>query len=182
MELVAEARRPDRRFDAVVMYQTRCLSRDRVSAGLFERELRHLSPPVQVHYAFGGDCSTSEGQLMVAIGQAIDEFERGRLKRETRRGQRQNTLNGYRSGGRAPYGYKHLTVPHPVEVRARRGDTKSRLVPDPLQAPVLLRIFRMWAEEKLGFGQIRDRLNAEGIPSPTHADPRRAIRRCPTRG
>jgi DNA invertase Pin-like site-specific DNA recombinase len=79
MELIVEARCPDRRFDAVVMYQTRCLSRDRVSAGLFERELRRLSPPVQVHYPFGGDCSTSEGQLMVAIGQAIDEFERGHL-------------------------------------------------------------------------------------------------------
>ena len=140
------------------------------------RPFRHLSPPVQVHYAFGGDCSTSEGQLMVAIGQAIDEFERGRLKRETRRGQRQNTLNGYRSGGRPPYGYKCLKMPHPVDVRARRGDTKSRLALDPLQAPVLLRIFRMWVVEKLGFGQICDRLNAEGIPSPTHADPRRNAR------
>jgi DNA invertase Pin-like site-specific DNA recombinase len=115
MELIAEARCPGRRFDAVVMYQTRCLSRDRVSAGLFERELRRLPPPVQVHYAFGGDCSTSEGQLMIAIGQAIDEFERGRLKRETRRGQRQNTLNGYRSGGRAPYGYSRQAVPHRSE-------------------------------------------------------------------
>jgi site-specific DNA recombinase len=175
-ELIAEARCSDRRFDAVVMYQTRCLSRDRVSAGLFERELKRLKHPVAVHYVFGGDSSTSEGELMVAVGQAIDEFERSRLKRETRRGQRQNTLNGYRSGGRAPYGYRNEAEPHPVEMRARRGDTKSRLVPDPECMLVVVRIFRMWAEEGLGLTAICDRLNAEGIPNPGHTDTRRNIR------
>jgi hypothetical protein len=49
-ELIAEARdRGHRRFDGVVLYSTSRLSRDRVSAGLFERELRKLG--VSVVYA-----------------------------------------------------------------------------------------------------------------------------------
>ena len=64
-----------RRFDAVVIYQTSRLSRDRVSAGLFHRELRKVG--VEIHYAIGaGDPSTAEGGLMIALQQAFDEYER----------------------------------------------------------------------------------------------------------
>ncbi len=47
--LTQEAREASRRFDGVVMYQTSRLSRDRVSAGLFHRELRKVG--VEIHYA-----------------------------------------------------------------------------------------------------------------------------------
>ena len=51
--LSAEARDPEiRRFDAVVIYQTSRLARDRVMAGLYERELRKVG--VAIHYAVGG--------------------------------------------------------------------------------------------------------------------------------
>jgi DNA invertase Pin-like site-specific DNA recombinase len=129
--LTVEARdRAHRRFDAVVCYQTSRLSRNRVSAGLFERELRKQG--VALHYVLGaGDPSTAEGSLTIALQQAFDEYERAKLKRETKRGMRQNTLNGYRNGGRAPYGYKLEHGPHPVAVRANAGETKSRLALDP---------------------------------------------------
>jgi site-specific DNA recombinase len=72
-----------RRFDAVVIYQTSRLSRDRVSAGLFHRELRKVG--VEIHYAIGaGDPATAEGGLMIALQQAFDEYERRRLSRETK--------------------------------------------------------------------------------------------------
>jgi DNA invertase Pin-like site-specific DNA recombinase len=98
--LTIEARdRATRRFDGVVIYQTSRLSRDRVSAGLFERELRKVG--VSVVYALGaGDPDTAEGKLLIALQQGFDEYERSKIKRETRHGMKQNTLNGYRNGGR----------------------------------------------------------------------------------
>jgi site-specific DNA recombinase len=175
--LTAEARdRQGRRFDAVVCYQTSRLSRDRVSAGLFERELRKVG--VTVLYARGaGDPSTAEGGLMIAMQQAFDEFERSKLRGETKRGMRQNTLNGFRNGGRAPYGYKLEQAPHPVASRAHAGDTKSRLVLDPERAPVIAEIFHLWAVKGWGCTKIADHLNRPGgPPSSAHVDTKRNVR------
>ena len=175
--LTAEARESaTRRFDHVVIYQTSRLSRDRVSAGLFERELRKVG--VTVVYAIGaGDPSTAEGALLVALQQSFDEYERAKLKRETRRGMKQNALNGFRNGGRAPYGYKLEREPHPVASRAHAGDTKSRLAIDPEQAPVIAEIFHLWAVKGWGCAKIADHLNRPGGPSsPSHVDTKRNVR------
>jgi DNA invertase Pin-like site-specific DNA recombinase len=83
--LTHEARdRTGRRFEAVVIYSTSRLSRDRVHAGLFERELRKVGVPI--HYATGaGDPDTPEGSLFIGMQQLWDEFERNKLARETKR-------------------------------------------------------------------------------------------------
>lgn len=171
-ELVAEARdRANRRFDGVALYSTSRLSRDRVSAGLFERELRKLS--VSVVYAHAGaDSSTPEGELTIGVLQVIDQFERSRLKRESRRGMRQNTLGGYRNGGRAPYGYRRKTEPHTNPIRAAAGETKSRLAIDPDQAPIIREIFDLWATKERGVTAIADLLNERRVPCPTATNPR----------
>ena len=165
-----------RRFDAVVIYQTSRLSRDRVSAGLFHRELRKVG--VQIHYAIGaGDPSTAEGGLLIALQQAFDEYERAKLSRETKRGMRENARQGFRVGGRAPYGYRLHHRPHPVPARAKAGETKSRLARDPEQAPVIVEIFHLWADKGYGCKAIADHLNRPGgPPSPSHVDSKRNIR------
>jgi site-specific DNA recombinase len=175
--LTQEARDPaTRRFDAVVIYQTSRLSRDRVSAGLFHRELRKVG--VEIHYAIGaGDPSTAEGGLLIALQQAFDEYERKKLSRETKRGMRQNALQGFRCGGRAPYGYRFEQSHHPVAARARTGEVKTRLVPDPDQVPAIVEIFHLWADKGWGCKAIADQLNRPGgPPSPSHVDPKRNIR------
>jgi len=175
--LTQEAReKASRRFDAVVIYQTSRLSRDRVSAGLFHRELRKVG--VEIHYAVGaGDPSTAEGGLMIALQQAFDEYERAKLSRETKRGMRQTALQGFRCGGRPPYGYQLEHSPHPVAARAKAGETKTRLVPDPDAAPVVAEIFHLWADRGLGCKAIADRLNRPGgPPAPAHVDAKRNVR------
>jgi site-specific DNA recombinase len=170
LALIAEARDPEtRRFDEVIVMQTSRLSRNRVDAALFERDLRRLNAAVT--YVSGGG-----SQLEIAIKQAIDEHERERLKVETRRGQRQTIKNGYRAGGRAPYGFRLAREPHPVAVRARAGETKSKLAVDEEQAPVVRTIFMCWVREGLGTLAIADRLNAQGVPSPSHTDVRRNVK------
>ncbi len=117
--LTAEARdREGRRFDARVIYSTSRLARDRLHAALFERELRKVG--VAIHYATGGgDPDTPEGSLIIGMQQLWDEFERNKLSRETKRGMREASEQGYRAGGRAPYGYRRRLHELP---EGHRGD------------------------------------------------------------
>ncbi len=169
--LTAEARdRHGRRFDAVIVYATSRLARDRLYAALFERELRRVG--VAIHYAMGaGDPSTPEGQVFIGMQQLWDEFERNKLARETKRGMREGTEQGYRMGGRAPYGYKRELHDLP---ESHRGDTtKSRvtLVPVPDQAPVVAEIFHLHADKGWSQKAIAEHLNRPGGPtSPSHVD------------
>jgi DNA invertase Pin-like site-specific DNA recombinase len=62
-----------RRFDAVVIYSTSRLARDRLYAALFERELKKVG--VAIHYATGaGDPETPEGKIFIGMQQLWDEF------------------------------------------------------------------------------------------------------------
>ena len=172
-ELVREARDPERRrFDAVVIYSTSRLARDLFRALAYERELARAR--VEVLYAVAaGDQSSPEGRLVRHIFQALDQFEVEKLGRETRRGQTENTRQGYRSGGRAPYGYCLERQPHPDPRCARAGDHKSRLAPDSEQAPVVVEIFDRYLAG-WGFKEIANHLNRPGGPSPPrHVDSQR---------
>lgn len=73
--LTAEARDTEgRRFEAVVIYSTSRLARDRLYAALFERELKKVG--VAIHYAIGaGDPETPEGKVFIGMQQIWDEFE-----------------------------------------------------------------------------------------------------------
>ena len=130
-----------------MIYQTSRLSRDRVSAGLFHRELRKVG--VEIHYAIGaGDPSTAEGGLMIALQQAFDEYEREKLSRETKRGMRQTARQGFRCGGRAalrlPARAPARTPSRPARRPARSRPASS---PTPTQAPVVVEIFHLWADK-----------------------------------
>jgi len=169
-ELVAEAReRETRRFDSVVIYSTSRLARDLFHALAFERELARAG--VQVYYAIAaGDQTSPEGRLMRHLFQALDQFEVEKLGREVRRRQTENTRQGYRNGGRAPYGYTLKRVPHPDPRRARAGDHKSLLEPEPKQVPVIVEIFERYLSGS-GFKEIANHLNRPGgPPSPKHVD------------
>ncbi len=172
-ELLHEAKqREARRFDAVIVYATSRLSRDLFSALGYERELARAG--VEVFYALSaGDQSSPEGRLIRHFFQALDQFEVEKLGREVRRGQTENTRQGYRNGGRAPYGYRLKHEPHPVPGRARVGDKKSRLVPDPEQAPVIGEMFDRFISG-WGYKEIANHLNRPGgPPSPSHVDSKR---------
>jgi DNA invertase Pin-like site-specific DNA recombinase len=159
--LTQEARDSSRRrFDAVVIYQTSRLSRNRVSAALFHRELRRVG--VDIHHAIGaGDPSTAEGALLIAMQHAFDEYERNKLSRETKRGMRQSALQGFRCGGRATYGYRLERSAHPVPARAAAGETKARLAPEADEAPVVAEIFHLWGDKGWGCKAIADHLNRD---------------------
>ena len=67
---------------------------------------------------------------------------------------------GWHTGGRIPYGYTLEEHPHPNPHKAREGK-KHRLVPDPLQAPIVLMVFEDYCLHGLGLGEICDKLNRD---------------------
>lgn len=77
--------------------------------------------------------------------------------------------------GKPPYGYLADKVDHPVPAKAAEGQTKTRLVPDPVRAPVVEFIFRLRVVERLGYDAIAQRLNADRdlYPVPEPTSPRR---------
>jgi DNA invertase Pin-like site-specific DNA recombinase len=153
----------------VIVYSTSRLSRELFHALAYERELARAG--VEVFYArSAGDQTSPEGRLIRHMFQALDQFEVEKLGREVRRGQTENTKQGYRNGGRAPYGYRLRHEPHPDPRRAKAGDQKSRLVAHPEQAPVIAEMFALFLAGS-GYKEIADRLNRPGRPSP--APPRR---------
>jgi DNA invertase Pin-like site-specific DNA recombinase len=169
--LMAEARdRENRRFDAVLCYSTSRLARDKLLAALYERELKKVG--VHIAYATGAaDTSTPEGQMFVGMQQLWDQFERDKLARETRRGQREGIERGWRMGGRAPYGYRRQGEALP---EGHRGDTSKqrvKLVPEPDEATVVTEIFHLHASQGWGLKAIASHLNRPGgPPSPSHVD------------
>jgi site-specific DNA recombinase len=172
-ELLAEARdRDTRRFDAVVIYHTSRLSRELFHALAYERELSRAG--VQIYYAIAaGDQTSPEGRLMRHMFQALDQFEVEKLSREVRRGQSENARQGYRNGGRAPYGYQLKHLPHPDPRRAKAGDHKSMLEPNPQEAPVVTEIGERFLSG-WSYTKIANHLNGPGGPdSPKNPDSKR---------
>jgi DNA invertase Pin-like site-specific DNA recombinase len=172
-ELLREAKERDaRRLDAVIVYGTSRLSRDLFHALTYEREMTRAG--VEVFYALtAGDQTSPEGRLIRHMFQALDQFEVEKLGREVRRGQKQNTRQGFRNGGRAAYGYRLRHEAHPDPARAKAGDTKSRLVVDPAQAPVIAEMFDRFLAGA-GYKEIANELNRPGgPPPPSHVDSKR---------
>ncbi|HXV05730.1 MAG TPA: recombinase family protein [Solirubrobacterales bacterium] len=175
--LTHEARdREGRRFDAVVIYSTSRLARDRLYAALFERELSKVG--VSIHYATGaGDPDTPEGKVFIGMQQLWDEFERQKLSRETKRGMREASEQGYRAGGRAPYGYRRREQELPADHRGDRDKRRVTLEPVDEEARVVAEIFELFVGERLSPKAIADRLNRPGGPlSPRHVDSARNLR------
>ncbi len=175
--LTAEARDIDgRRFDAVVIYSTSRLARDRLYAALFERELKKVG--VAIHYAMGaGDPETPEGKVFIGMQQIWDEFERNKLSRETKRGMREASEQGYRAGGRPPYGYRRREQELPGEHRGDRDKRRVTLEPQPEEAEVVKEIFSLFVSRKMSPKAIANQLNRPGgPPSPSHVDATRNLR------
>src|SRR4051794_13011577 len=126
---------------------------------------------VEIFYALtAGDQTSPEGRLIRHMFQALDQFEVEKLGREVRRGQTENTKQGYRNGGRAPYGYPLRPEPHPHPARARAGAKKARLAAAPERAPVITEMFALFPPGP-GYGEIAAPLTRPGgPPSPRHVD------------
>jgi site-specific DNA recombinase len=142
-----------------------------------------LTFPVFTHYdvelwvpEVGGaiDPGSEAHDLVMSLYGGMSKGERSRIKTRVRSAMAaQASIEGRYLGGRPPYGYMLDDAgPHPNSGKAAIGQRLRRLVPDPVAAPIVHRIFDDFLAGA-GLHRIATGLTGEGIASPSAHDPRR---------
>jgi site-specific DNA recombinase len=142
----------EKRFDLLLVYRVDRLSRKvRQLAGLCE-ELDQLDIVLK-SATEPFDTGSPAGRMMLQMLGVFAEFEHATIVDRVTAGLERRVREGKWMSGRTPYGY------------VRDRETKL-LVPDPVKAPVVRRIFHLYAEGKLGTTAIARALDTEGAPPP----------------
>ncbi|MBT8225622.1 MAG: hypothetical protein HKP61_16860 [Dactylosporangium sp.] len=171
-DLLAEARRPDRRFVAVVCESIERIARVTYFSTKIEYELEQAGVALLAADE-GIDVtaipSLNDGSapfrratptLTRRVKQAIAEWYVLNMLELSWGGLKAHTGQGYNIG-KPPYGYAAERLRHPVKAKAHEGKTKHRLVPDPIRGPVVTQIFLWRAVHRLGYDEIATRLNLD---------------------
>jgi DNA invertase Pin-like site-specific DNA recombinase len=174
-DLLAEAEYPGRRFDVVICESIDRLARRTYVGTTIEHQLEQVGvrlyaadEPIDPRGKRSTSLLTRRVKQGVAEWYVIDMLERSWDGFKVHTGQGWNI-------GKPPYGYVADKVDHPVPAKAAEGLTKTRLIPDPVRAPVVEHIFRLRVVERLGYDAIAQRLNADRdrYPVPEPTSPRR---------
>jgi site-specific DNA recombinase len=140
----------ERRFDLLLVYRVDRLSRKvRQLSGLCE-ELDRLGIVLK-SATEPFDTGSPAGRMMLQMLGVFAEFEHATIVDRVTAGLERRVREGRWMSGRTPYGYT-------------RAD--GLLVPDPVRAAIVGRIFQLYAEGKLGTTAIARTLEAEGAPAP----------------
>ena len=136
------------RFDVLVVIALDRLSRNLAQMmGLIERLEACGVALVSATQPF--DTGTPTGRLLLQMLASFAEFERSLIVERVTAGTERRAKSGRWTSGRIPYGY------------TRHPDTRG-LIPDPVTAPVVVEIFRLYAEDRVGTLTIAKRLNERG--------------------
>ncbi len=126
ISLIEAVRRKDRGWSLVLVLDTSRLARRLAAAVKFEEE-RCRPAGVTVVYKSLPEAEEAERALIKAVFHGVDEWHSLVSKRKGLAGMKQNVQNGYRAGGRAPFGYRLQHVDQGI-VREGRPVLKSKLV------------------------------------------------------
>jgi site-specific DNA recombinase len=172
-DLLEEARRPDKRFDAVICEQIERAARRTYYSTKIEHDLEQVGVSLLASdEPIGGRHSTTI--LTRRVKQGVAEWYVLDMLEKSWDGFCEHTRQGW-NVGTPPYGYKADRIPHPVPAKRAEGLTKTRLIKDTVRALVVEEIFHLRVVERLSYADIRDRLNAdlERHPPPVSPDPNR---------
>ena len=151
-------------FTKIYCLDTSRFGRDQTQTQLILYKLRKRHG-IEVIFANMPNTGTFMDGIMESIFHAFDELHSQLSKEKGVASMKQNIENGYRAGGRAPYGYRLKQI----EIgKHRNGDTltKSQLVPDDETAPIAREYFQRRAKMEPR-RTILDDFYQRGIPSPT---------------
>jgi len=172
--LLLDLPRGDRGWDAVVIGEP---------ARAFYGGQFGLTFPLFVHHRVGLwvpevggaiDPGSEAHDLVMTLFGGLSKGERTRIKVRVRSAMEAMAADGGRFlGGRPPYGYRLVDAgPHPNQAKAVAGQRLHRLEPDPVTAPVVRRMFELYADGA-GLRLIAEALTRADIPSPSAHDPAR---------
>ena len=127
--LLAEVKSKTRKWSKIWFYDTARVSRDRAKAQTVKRFLQNHNVDVEF-LNFHKSGIEHLDNVMEGILEAFDQMHSDYSRAGAIRGQKQNILNGYRAGGKAPYGY--ILKKHPIGFnRDNEPIHRSTLLPDP---------------------------------------------------
>jgi site-specific DNA recombinase len=179
IDLLAEAEHPGRRFDAVICESIDRLARRTYIGTRIEHDLEQAG--VRLYAAdepIDPRGKRSTGLLTRRVKQGVAEWYVTDMLERSWDGFKVHTGQGWNIG-KPPYGYAADKVEHPVPAKAAEGQTKTRLIPHPEQAPVVAYIYKLRIIERLGYDAIAARLNTDPdrypVPEPTSAHRRRGV-------
>jgi site-specific DNA recombinase len=147
-----------REFDLLIVYDPDRLARNMAKQLVIEEELKRYGVTIRYVTLRLGD--SAEDRLLKNVRASIAEYEREKIKMRTQRGRREKAERGLVVGaGKPPFGleYVRVTEPHTQKLRV------VSLQPDPLTAPIVLRIFHEAAE--VSANEVARRLTADATPT-----------------
>jgi site-specific DNA recombinase len=148
-----------REFRYLIVPDRDRFARDVLKAKILEDQLNKYG--VHVVYQRAPTEEGPEGQLANNVFFALAEYEIAKTRRRTMTGRRDKARSGrvVGNGGKAPYGYRLVT-----ETLENGHSRVASMEPDPITAPVAIRIIRMARTESTW--QTAKALMSEGIPGP----------------
>jgi DNA invertase Pin-like site-specific DNA recombinase len=189
-DCLEEAKRPDRRFVAVVVENIERVARTVYFSTKIEYELEQAGiplfaadegiDPAEVHNLTNGSAPGRRATptLTRRVKQAIAEWYALNMKELAWGGFKEHTNQGFNTG-KPPYGYIADRIRHPVKAKANDGRFKHRLMPDGIRGQTVTQIFLWRALDRLSYNDIADRLNLDPDryppPDPILGDGRRRI-------
>jgi len=129
MNLLSEVKSKTRKWNKIWFYDTARVSRNRYKAQALKTLFQHHDVAVEF-LRFPKTGITPVDNMMEGIMEAFDQMHSDMSRAGSIRGQKQNVRNGYRAGGKAPYGYqlkKHILGMN----KDRLEIYKTSLVPNP---------------------------------------------------
>src|SRR5688500_4360448 len=160
-ELLAEAKRPDRRFGAVICETIERSARGMYAATNIEHQLDRAKVPLWAADEGVETIRKKSAALMLRMfKQTWAEVYAQQMLDLAWDGFCEHTRQGWNIGV-PPYGYRAEKLNHPNPLRAAEGKTKTKLVPDDDRGATVTVIFVWRVTERLSYAAIRDRLNAD---------------------
>lgn len=149
--MIAAAKQTDKNFKAILVHKFDRFSRSRQDHIIYKALLKKLGIQV-ISATEPTEPDTPHGMLLEGMLEVISEFYNTNLKHETLKGMKENAIQGFHCGGRAPFGYR----------LARTGAKVNYVLGPDEEVNIIKQIFNM-AAEGMGGKRIARTLNEQGI-------------------
>lgn len=126
-QLLRDLKSRSRAWSAILIYDTSRIGRRRYIAEAFRHECKKLG--IDIVFAKVPEVDPISQVILDSVLQAMDEVHSLMSREKGLAGMAENVRQGYRAGGRAPYGYRLLSI-DTGQIRDGIAVTKSKLEPD----------------------------------------------------
>ncbi len=163
-KMISAATSPNPPFKKIICKDTSRLGRDNIEKTILIHRLRKKHG-IEVVFKDLPNTGSYMDEVMEQIISSFDQMYSHQCRVKGVAGMKQNIKNGYRAGGRAPYGYKLKEV---VIGKHRDGKTitKTQLVPDPETSPYVKEYFTRRARHEPRKTILED-FHRKGVPTPS---------------